>query len=86
LAEEEPVFESEFSEREADDKALPWEEWPVQPARQALVVVSLAYIYICLLIIVSYLKNCLNHDMDVVVCEIVRPRTREMRTHFRSKL
>jgi hypothetical protein len=45
LAEEEPVFESEFSEREADDKALPWEEWPVQPARQALVVVSLACTY-----------------------------------------
>jgi hypothetical protein len=29
LPEEEPVFESEFSEREADDEALPWEQWPV---------------------------------------------------------
>jgi len=29
LPEEEPVFESEFSEREAHDKALPWEQWPV---------------------------------------------------------
>jgi hypothetical protein len=40
LAEEQPVFESEFSEREADDEALPWEEWPVEPARQALGCVS----------------------------------------------
>lgn len=29
LPKEEPVFESEFSEREADDETLPWEEWPV---------------------------------------------------------
>jgi hypothetical protein len=41
LPEEEPVFESEFRKREADDEALPREEWPVQPARQALRVVSL---------------------------------------------
>lgn len=36
LAEEEPVLEREFSEREAHDELLPWEEWPVQPAGQAL--------------------------------------------------
>jgi hypothetical protein len=42
LPEEEPVFESEFGEREADDESLPREEWPVQPARQALRVVSLS--------------------------------------------
>jgi hypothetical protein len=41
LPEEEPVFESEFRKREADDEALPREEWPVQPARQALRAVSL---------------------------------------------
>ena len=29
LAEEQPVLESELSEREADDEALPWKEWPV---------------------------------------------------------
>jgi hypothetical protein len=29
LPEEEPVFERELSEREADDEALPGEEWPV---------------------------------------------------------
>jgi hypothetical protein len=29
LAKEKPVFESEFSEREADNEALPWEERPV---------------------------------------------------------
>jgi len=29
LAKEEPVLQSELSEREADDKALPWEEWSV---------------------------------------------------------
>jgi hypothetical protein len=33
LPEEEPVLKSELSEREADDEALPWKEWPVQPAR-----------------------------------------------------
>jgi hypothetical protein len=29
LAEKQPVFESEFREREADDEALPWEKRPV---------------------------------------------------------
>jgi hypothetical protein len=29
LPEEEPVLERELSEREADDEALPGEEWPV---------------------------------------------------------
>jgi hypothetical protein len=29
LAEEQPVFESEFRKREADDEALPWEERPI---------------------------------------------------------
>jgi hypothetical protein len=29
LPEEKPVFESELREREADDEALPREEWPV---------------------------------------------------------
>jgi hypothetical protein len=41
LPKEKPVFESEFGEREAHDEALPREEWPVQPARQALRIVSL---------------------------------------------
>jgi hypothetical protein len=36
LAEEKPVLKSEFGEREADDQLLPGEEWPVQPAGQAL--------------------------------------------------
>ena len=36
LAEQQPVFQSEFSEREADDQLLPREERPVQPAGQAL--------------------------------------------------
>jgi hypothetical protein len=36
LAEEKPVLEGKFSERETDDQLLPWEEWPVQPAGQAL--------------------------------------------------
>lgn len=36
LAEEKPVLEGKLSEREADDQLLPGEEWPVQPAGQAL--------------------------------------------------
>lgn len=36
LAEQQPVFESEFSEREADNQLPPREERPVQPAGQAL--------------------------------------------------
>jgi hypothetical protein len=36
LSEEKPVFEGEFSERKGDNEALPWEERPVEPARQAL--------------------------------------------------
>lgn len=36
LAEEQPVLEREFSEREADDQLLPREERPVEPASQAL--------------------------------------------------
>lgn len=42
MTEEEPVFESEFSEREAYYEALPWKERPVEPARQALYIVSIA--------------------------------------------
>jgi len=61
LAEEKPVFESEFSEREADDEALPWEEWPVEPARQALGYVSLTLYHS--LYGYSYLKNILDHDI-----------------------
>ena len=36
LAVEEPVFECELCEREADDEPLPWELRPVEPAGQAL--------------------------------------------------
>jgi hypothetical protein len=36
LAVEKPVLEGEMGEGEAYDEALPWEEWPVEPAGQAL--------------------------------------------------
>ena len=39
LAEEEPVLEGEFSEREADDQPLPWEERPVEPEGQTLLII-----------------------------------------------
>lgn len=40
LAEEEPVFKGELCKREADDKTLPWEKRPIEPAGQALEYVS----------------------------------------------
>ena len=41
MAVEEPVFEGELCEREADDEALPWKKRPVKPAGQALECISL---------------------------------------------
>lgn len=40
LAEQKPVLEREFSEREAEDELLPWEERAVEPASQALHMIS----------------------------------------------
>jgi hypothetical protein len=40
LAEQEPVFERELGEGEAEDELLPREERPVEPASQALCIVS----------------------------------------------
>jgi hypothetical protein len=41
LSEKQPVFEGELSEREGNDEALPREERPVEPARQALEDISI---------------------------------------------
>jgi hypothetical protein len=36
LTEQQPVFERELGEREAEDELLPWKERPVEPASKAL--------------------------------------------------
>lgn len=40
MAEEKPVLERELSERESEDELLPWKVRAVEPAGQALYVVS----------------------------------------------
>jgi hypothetical protein len=45
LAVEKPVLEGEFGEGEAYDEALPWEEWPVEPAGQALLMLLVVMLH-----------------------------------------
>jgi hypothetical protein len=45
LAVEKPVLEGEFGEGEAYDEALPWEEWPVEPAAQALLMLLVVMLH-----------------------------------------